>query len=145
MGQASSNSERLANHIIAEIESFEKPLLFPCGNLRKDDLPSLLAAKDRDFRALTCYETSADPKLQSNLQSAFAETGNPSFIVFFSPSGVEYTAPLLEKIGVDVHAVKFIALGPSTNAGLVKANLHVSGVCPSPSPESVVHAIKGCL
>ena len=34
-GQASSNSQSLAQYIIKEIEAFDKPLLFPCGNLRK--------------------------------------------------------------------------------------------------------------
>lgn len=142
MGAHTGNSQQLAAFIIDEIPAFDKPLLFPCGNLKKEDLPLLLAKQDRDFRAITCYETSCDPSLESNLKSVVENFGVANIVVFFSPSGVEYTIPILTDLGLNMSDMKFIALGPSTTAALVAANVPVAGVCASPSPEKLLHVLK---
>lgn len=142
IGSHTGNAQQLAAFIIDEIPAFDKPLLFPCGNLKKENLPMLLAKQDRDFRALTCYETSCDPHLKTNVKSLVEDFGVADVLVFFSPSGVEYTIPILTGLGLNMCDMKFIALGPSTNAALVTANLPVAGVCASPAPDKLLHVLK---
>lgn len=140
VGQESGNAQQLAPIIIRETVAFDKPLLYPCGNLGRDELPKLLVKHDRDFRALTSYETSQHPQLKYTIQKAISEM--PTYMVFFSPSGVNFTLPVLKSLGVDVTGVKIIAIGPTTNTALVDQNIPVSGVCPSPTPEGLLHVLK---
>lgn len=141
-GKESGNAQQLAPIIIRETKAFDKPLLFACGNIKRDELPRLLANADRDFRALTCYETLQHPSLKSKLQDLISKGPRPNYIVFFSPSGVSYVLPILKSSGFDLTGVKIIAIGPSTNSALVQNNIPVSGVCNIPSPEGLLHELK---
>ncbi|KAK7058748.1 hypothetical protein SK128_023752 [Halocaridina rubra] len=143
IGKESGNAQQLAPIIIKETVAFDKPLLYPCGNLGRDELPKLLASQDRDFRALTCYETTEHPNLKSTLQKLKDE--QPAYIVFFSPSGVNITLAIFKALGFSLTNIKVIAIGPTTNTALVKEGVPVFGVCPSPSPEGLLHVCKSPL
>ncbi|CAL4083635.1 unnamed protein product [Meganyctiphanes norvegica] len=145
IGQESGNAQQLAPIIIRETKAFDKPLLFPCGNIKRDELPRLLANADRDFRALTCYETSQHPSLKSKIQDLISKGLRPNCIVFFSPSGVSYVLPILKSAGFDLTGMKIIAIGPATNSALVQSSIPVSGVCNTPSPEGLLHILKSPL
>ncbi|XP_071525943.1 uroporphyrinogen-III synthase-like [Panulirus ornatus] len=141
IGQESGNAQQLAPIIIRETIAFDKPLLYPCGNLGRDELPKLLVKHDRDFRALISYETSQHTELKCTIQKLISER-LPSYMVFFSPSGVNFTLSVLKSLDVSVTGVKIIAIGPTTNTALVEQNIPVSGVCPSPTPEGLLHVLK---
>ncbi|XP_018016663.1 uroporphyrinogen-III synthase-like [Hyalella azteca] len=143
LGSQCGNSKQLAEFIISQVPAFEKPLLFPCSNIKKDDLPKLLASNDRDFRALTCYKTLPHPNLKSLLQSAIKDGRMPDVMVFFSPSGVEFTIPILRNLGVSMTGISLVAIGPSTNVALVTENLPVASVCNAPTVDAVLYSIKG--
>ncbi|KAG7173856.1 uroporphyrinogen-III synthase-like [Homarus americanus] len=144
-GQESGNAQQLAPIIIKETEAFDKPLLYPCGNLGRDELPKLLVKHDRDFRALTVYETSQHPQLKSVIQKLISTGQLPTYMVFFSPSGVNFTLSILKSLSVDITGVKMVAIGPTTNTALVQQNIPVSGICPSPTPEGLLHVLKSPL
>lgn len=145
IGQESGNAQQLAPIIIREIKPFDKPLLYPCGNLGRDELPKLLAKQDRDFRALTSYETKQHPQLRQTIQKLTTKGQLPDAAVFFSPSGVKFAMPVFQNLGVDLTGVKIVAIGPTTNTALVEQKQPVSGVCSSPSPDGLMHVLRGVL
>lgn len=145
IGQESGNAQQLAPIIIREIVAFDKPLLYPCGNLGRDELPKLLANQDRDFRALTVYETKEHPQLKNNIKALYSSGKTPKIMVFFSPSGVKFTLPALKSVGLSLTGIKVVAIGPTTNAALVQENIPVHAVCSSPSPEGLAHVLKSPL
>lgn len=99
-----SSATELANYIIEYFHSSSttstaniKPLLFLCGNRRRDDLPNLLHQHNIPLQEMIVYQTeyyntslgsesSNPPEDLSHLVNPPIE---PSWIVFFSPSGVE--------------------------------------------------------
>lgn len=141
VGWEAGNAKQLAPIIIDKTQPFDKPLLYPCGNLKRDELPTLLAQNDRDFRAINSYETKEHPQLESSLSKLWVSQ-KPSFIVFFSPSGVQFAIPLFNKYNYDLTGIKVIAIGPTTNSALVSKNILVSGICPEPSPEGLIQILK---
>lgn len=145
IGGHTGNAQQLAEFIVQEIPAFNKPLLFPCSNLKKEELPKILAKNDRDFRAMTCYETSADPNLTKTLNDLLDSSGFADIVVFFSPSGVDYCLPALRKLNVPLSGAKFVALGATTNAALVSAGVPVTGVCSSPTPVALLHTVTPLL
>lgn len=63
--------------LAAKIES--SPVLFFCGNQRRDELPDLLAQRSIELKEVVVYETIA---VEATLNTAF------DGVLFFSPSGV---------------------------------------------------------
>ncbi|KAF2350720.1 Tetrapyrrole biosynthesis uroporphyrinogen III synthase [Trinorchestia longiramus] len=143
IGSHCGNAQKLAEFIISEVPPFDKPLLIPCSDISIDDLPRFLIDNDRDYRALTCYKTSVHPDLESVLQQTVDVEGLPDIMVFFSPSGVDYTLPIIKEMGEILDTVKFIALGPSTNAALVGEEMQVAGICSAPTPAALTYCLKG--
>ncbi|MPC66638.1 uroporphyrinogen-III synthase-like [Portunus trituberculatus] len=141
IGQESGNAKQLAPIIIRETKPFDKPLLYPCGNLGRDELPRLLAQQDRDFRALTTYQTSSHPDLRQTVQKLTMAGQMPDVAVFFSPSGVKFALPVFEELKVSTTGVKIVAIGPTTNTALVEHHQSVWGVCPLPSPDGLTRVL----
>ncbi|XP_045600774.1 uroporphyrinogen-III synthase [Procambarus clarkii] len=142
IGHESGNAQQLVPIIIKETVAFDKPLLYPCGSLAKDELPRLLVNNDRDFKALVVYETSQHPQLKYTIQKLISGGQRPTHMVFFSPSGVNFALPVLQSLSVDITGVKMIAIGPTTNIALVQHKIPVLGVCPSPTADSLVHLLN---
>lgn len=109
------------------------PLLFLCGNRRRDDLPEGLRAAGVAFEELVVYETRAREDL------SLPPPAEGRWLVFFSPSGLE--AVRRAKRG-PLSAYRCAAIGPTTAASLKEAGLEPEAVAASPTPEGVLEAIR---
>lgn len=49
-----------------------KPLLFPCGNLRREELPELLNSAGLVLHRITCYNTVAHTQCAKNITELVA-------------------------------------------------------------------------
>lgn len=90
-----------------------KPLLLPCGNIKTDTLENLLTQGGVETEAVEVYETVACSGLQTILSNALSQY-QPSYIVYFSPSGVDATLPLLQKSEIDLAKIKVNSILPSS-------------------------------
>lgn len=70
-----------------------------------DTLEELLKQSGVTTESVEVYETRPHPDLEVTLMSALAEQV-PSHIVYFSPSGVRYTYPILLSSGVNLDKIK---------------------------------------
>lgn len=143
IGANTFTAKNLAPVIISETKEFDIPLLIPCGNQKREELPTLLVKENRDFRSIVCYETLPNPSLQNDMRKLLTEGKIPDFIIFFSPSGVKYSLPIFKNVDIDVNNTNIIAIGPTTNQSLVENEVKVSGISPSPSPSGLLHVIQG--
>jgi uroporphyrinogen-III synthase len=75
---SAENAKELAQYIAREHR--KSPILFICGNQRRDELPGLLKRQNVNLTEVVAYETRLNPVKQP---------GNFNGILFFSPSGVE--------------------------------------------------------
>lgn len=131
MGEESGSADDLADMIAAR--SFERPLLFLCGDRRRDTIPDRLRAAGVAFDELVVYRTTGDAE-------ALAEAVEPppDWIVFFSPSGVE-TADVLA--GPSWNRIFHAAIGPTTAEALRTAGLAPAAVAEAPTPEALAAAL----
>ena len=78
-----------------------KPLLFPCGNLRKETLPQRLHEAGIGLHSLTCYETCPHSQLETNIRAmvsgylsisiiSLSRTGRMEQVLYFSVHLVFY-------------------------------------------------------
>lgn len=78
---------------------YNKPFLFPCGNLKKETLQQRLKEHNIEVEPITIYETKKNEHLAeefSNLTNNF--TNISEFVIFFSPSGVHFTAEIFKPL-----------------------------------------------
>ncbi|XP_006815569.2 uroporphyrinogen-III synthase-like, partial [Saccoglossus kowalevskii] len=97
-GEDCGNAEELANVICTEVKPASKPLLFPCGTLKRETIPVTLESKHINYSTVEVYRTIADPCLENAIQDYKNEHGTPEFVVFFSPSGVRFATAALLKV-----------------------------------------------
>jgi hydroxymethylbilane synthase len=76
--QIENSAENLANFLVENLE--EKEITFFCGNLRREDLPTILEKNNVVVNEIECYKTTLTPKKLERKYDA---------ILFFSPSGIE--------------------------------------------------------
>jgi len=129
-GEETGSATALGRLIVED--SNDEPLLFLCGNRRRDALPNALRDAGRAFEELVVYET--HPRTTLDLP---ASEPRP-WLVFFSPSGLEAVegageAPVNYRLG---------AIGPTTAGALREAGHKVDAVAEVPSPEGLVEAIQ---
>lgn len=141
-GKHSGNANNLADFIFENLEGgqMQKPFLFPCGNLRQDTLQAKLDEFGYTLDPLEVYETVAHSELESSLQQALTNE-NTAYIAFFSPSGVNYTNAILQKLNMNLDNVKLIAIGPSTRRCLTSSGFDVHKTAEKPSVEYLVKAL----
>lgn len=130
-GAETGSAADLAAHI-ADVGP-TAPLLFLCGNRRRDELPDRLRAEEITVDELVVYET--HPRTDLTLPPPGGET----WLAFFSPSGIE-AAQRAEPRG-RLEAYHCAAIGPTTGAALEEAGFTPAAVAASPSPEGLVDAI----
>lgn len=83
------------------------PLLFPCGSLIGDELLHKLSSKGINVVAVTVYQTHVHEQLEQRLHEiVLHNSGFPEIVVYFSPSGMKFTIPILEKMQVPVQQLK---------------------------------------
>ncbi|CAH0589962.1 unnamed protein product [Chrysodeixis includens] len=136
LGQTSGNAENLAKIIIQENSSDAK-FLFPCGNLRSEILPNILKSNNMTIDALTVYETKENEKLKTDLMELNASEV-PCCMVFFSPSGCEYTHRQLQTFSNNLSELPHFAIGNSTAHKIQNLGVEVAGVAAKPQAQSVV-------
>jgi uroporphyrinogen-III synthase len=128
-GEGSGSADMLADHIVAQ--SFVAPLLFLCGDRRRDVLPERLGSADVAFEEICIYRTLLDaPDLTA--ESA------PDWAVFFSPSGVEV---LDSNLMAAWAPTRFAAMGETTAEALRTSGVEVAVVAASPEPAALAAAI----
>ncbi|XP_055101936.2 uroporphyrinogen-III synthase isoform X3 [Symphalangus syndactylus] len=99
-GETCGNAEKLAEYICSR-ESSALPLLFPCGNLKREILPKALKDKGIAMESITVYQTIPHPGIQGNLNSYYSQQGVPASITFFSPSGLTYSLKHIQELSGD--------------------------------------------
>lgn len=115
--------------------------MFPCGNLKTDTLINDLSKEGVAVDTVTVYETVANPNLEKDfIQVTSNYTDIPEYFVYFSPSGVKSTLNFIQKLDL-VDAIKFIAIGPTTEAALRNQFLRVNSVALKPTPHDLLDAI----
>lgn len=143
-GKHTGNANNLADYIFEclEGERLPSPFLFPCGNLKQDTLQLKLLDYGYFLDPIEVYETVAHSELENNLKRALIDN-NAEYIAFFSPSGVNYTKAVLQKMDIDMSKYKLIAIGPSTRKCLESNELPVFKTAEKPSVEYLVKALLG--
>nr|XP_045218198.1 uroporphyrinogen-III synthase isoform X8 [Macaca fascicularis] len=171
-GETCGNAEKLAEYICSR-ESSALPLLFPCGNLKREILPKALKDKGIAMESVTVYQTIPHPGIQGNLNSYYSQQGVPASITFFSPSGLTYSLKHIQELsGDNIDQIKtegprhskqnclqlellrkdctdaatmFAAIGPTTARALATQGLPVSCTAESPTPQALATGIRKAL
>ena len=107
--------------------------LFPCSNIRKNDIPNFLNENEYDFSEAIIYRTVA-----SDL-SDLAEV-NYDVIAFFSPSGIKslfHNFPDFKQ-----NNTRIAAFGPTTAKAVKDAGLILDIQAPHPSAPSMTGALE---
>lgn len=115
------------------IKHKEEKFLFPCSNIRKDDLPSFMRQKGFKFTEAIIYKTVASDL--SDLASV-----NYDIIAFFSPSGVNslfVNFPDFKQKGT-----RIAAFGPTTAKEVRDNGLILDIQAPLPNAPSMTGAIE---
>uniref|UniRef100_A0A8V5G2J7 Tetrapyrrole biosynthesis uroporphyrinogen III synthase domain-containing protein n=1 Tax=Melopsittacus undulatus TaxID=13146 RepID=A0A8V5G2J7_MELUD len=145
-GETSGNAEKLAEYICSREKSSSSALLFPCGALKREVLPTVLREKGIPLESLTVYQTTQHAHLQESLSSYFSQQGIPASIVFFSPSGVKFCLQHIQKLSGDfINHIKFAAIGPTTAEAMEAAGIPVSCTAESPTPQDLATGIQKAL
>ncbi|KAK2167779.1 hypothetical protein LSH36_24g08000 [Paralvinella palmiformis] len=144
-GSDTGNAESLGPLIVKESKFNQSPLLFPCGNLRREAIPQHLEENNIPFHTIITYETIKHPSILKNISETCSDVP-PDYMVFYSPSGVNFTLPVLKEISIDVHKIKCVAIGPTTSQSL-ENSLHgpPAAVARKPTPNEVKSAIMSIL
>lgn len=142
VGSECGNAEKLADFIIQDLQCSEKPILYPCGNLKRDTLSKKL--KDADFRLheVEVYQTVKDVSIEENVKKFVKKEGPPDFVVYFSPSGIKYTEDLVSTGLLPLSKFKIVAIGPTTEKELISRKIPVYGVALSPDPGGLLAALS---
>uniref|UniRef100_A0A6G1RAK6 Uroporphyrinogen-III synthase n=1 Tax=Hypotaenidia okinawae TaxID=2861861 RepID=A0A6G1RAK6_9GRUI len=145
-GEKSGNAEKLAEYICSREKPNSSALLFPCGALKREVLPTALREKGILLESLTVYQTTQHTDLQESLSSYFSQQGVPASIVFFSPSGVRFCLQHIQKLsGEFINDIKFSAIGPATAEAMEAAGVPVSCTAESPTPQDLAAGIQRAL
>ncbi|XP_074015089.1 uroporphyrinogen-III synthase isoform X2 [Numenius arquata] len=144
-GEKSGNAEKLAEYICSKKPN-SSALLFPCGALKREVLPTALREKGIPLESLTVYQTTQHTDLQESLSSYFSQQGIPASVVFFSPSGVKFCLQHIQKLSGDfLNHIKFAAIGPATAEALEAAGIPVPCTAESPTPQDLAAGLQKVL
>lgn len=139
-GHDTGSADALVPIILQSIKPSSSPLLFPCGNLRRETIPSEMAKAEIALDGIQVYSTCADSKIKQSLEDFVREKGLPSFAVFFSPSGVNFTQEILSSIPEWCN-VKLVAIGKTTAEAMKTKGWNVTAVSEQPNAQALVQCI----
>jgi len=143
-GGHTGTGKALGKHILESNRQRDRPFLIPCGNLGTHDIMNTLEEGGCQSKEIIVYETVPHPDLEKMVLEALL-TMELKYILYFSPSGVSSTIPLLKTNGVDLSNVKLLAIGPTTKTALLKDGLNVAAVADKPTPEGFVAALSSVM
>ncbi|KAK6174345.1 hypothetical protein SNE40_017642 [Patella caerulea] len=142
-GEETGNAVELSKLIISDhSKSSDLPILYPCANIRRDTLCDLMKQNDIIYKEVIAYETCKNERLEEAVQTSIDNRGIPEYCVFFSPSGVQYTHPLVVKGLLPLHRTKVAAIGPTTESELLQHGITIYGVAEKPDPESLLKILN---
>ena len=137
VGEESGNADNLAQVITTRLNNNES-LLFPRGNLARETITKKLTSHGLTVDDHICYETQPN----SNLDHLCQNLDTPSHIVVFSPSGAAASLHILEKTFRNhFQNIVIIAIGPTTEAEIVKLGFKVTVTLSKPTPEALVETL----
>ena len=129
-----SGAERLARAMLAA--DARGPVLFPCGNRHRDELPSILREKSIDVEEVLCYRA-----VLAGREEARAAAAVSTMLVVASPSVVE----LLAESCPPASRPLLVAIGPTTAASARAAGWLPAAVASTPSTRALATAITDLL
>lgn len=127
-------AETLARAMIAA--GVRTPILFPCGDARRDDLPRLLAKAHLAVHEVCCYRSRlAEPAAARNAMraAAVAVVGSPRVVALLVGAIPANARPSL------------IAVGPTTAAAAAAVGWPPAGTAERPTADAVAAAVRGLL
>ena len=112
------------------------PVLFPCGDRRRDELPDGLTAAGRRVDAVICYRT-----VLAELAAALAAARGADLLVVTSPSVVERLAAAV----LPAERPRVVAIGPTTAAASRAAGWVPAAIADELTPAGVVDAVRRAI
>jgi uroporphyrinogen-III synthase len=112
------------------------PVLFPCGDRRRDELPMILRGSALSVDEVVCYRT-----ILATPEQARAAVSDGTMVVVASPSVLQ----LLVDSCPPTRRPTLIAIGPTTAAAARVAGWPPAAVATTPSTQSLAAAITGQL
>ncbi len=126
--------EKTATDLFEVIKKHKnEKFLYPCSNIRKDDIPEFMRANNFNFTEAVIYKTVA-----ADL-SDLAEV-KYDCIAFFSPSGIN--SLFVNFPDFKQNNTRIAAFGPTTAQAVLDANLELDIVAPMPNAPSMTGAIE---
>jgi uroporphyrinogen-III synthase len=107
--------------------------LFPCSNIRRNDIPEFMDTSGLHFTEAVIYETVATDLSDIDVHQF-------DIIAFFSPSGI---SSLLSNFpNFEQNGTRLAAFGPTTAKAIVDAGLHLDIEAPLPNAPSMTGALE---
>jgi uroporphyrinogen-III synthase len=112
------------------------PVLFPCGDRRRDELPELLQSHGIQVDEVVCYRT-----VLASRDQARAAAANSTVLIVASPS----VAALLAEACPGPYRPRLVAIGAATARASSAAGWPPSAVAAEPSTAALATTISGLL
>jgi uroporphyrinogen-III synthase len=126
--------ERTASDLIKVLKKHKgEKFLFPCSNIRKDDIPSFLQENGYDYSEAIIYRTVASDL--SDLSDV-----NYDVIAFYSPSGIESLFTNFPNF--EQNNTRIAVFGPTTAKAAKDAGLITDIMAPLPNAPSMTGALE---
>ena len=126
--------QRTATDLIEVLKKHKnEKYLFPCSNIRKDDIPEFLRVNDYAFTEAVLYNTVASDL--SDLADIKYDV-----IAFFSPSGIN--SLMVNFPNFEQNSTRIAAFGPTTAKAVTDAGLMLDIEAPMPNAPSMTGAIE---
>ena len=139
LGSEAGNASNLAE-IIAKCEKPGSKLLFPCGNLKRNELENGLRQASIGLHSVISYETQPREDLSSIIENMNCQV---DYVAFFSPSGVKAALPLLRKKWPQFDSkATVVAMGPTTAQCLREQGCQQPLVAAKPNAQCLTTLIK---
>ncbi|KAG6574690.1 Uroporphyrinogen-III synthase [Phytophthora cinnamomi] len=138
-GSAEVLSEYLHQDGVLPADCKDKPMMFLCGDKRRDTLPDSFRSRGLPLEELVVYQTCAVQSVEFP-----AECTVPDWIVFFSPSGLK----VVKDLPLPWQSIRKAAIGKTTAAALhehavatEQSYWEADVIAPKPKPDSLAGAI----
>ncbi|HEY3011310.1 MAG TPA: uroporphyrinogen-III synthase [Gemmatimonadales bacterium] len=112
------------------------PVLFPCGERRRTELPAMLRERGIQVDEVVCYRAMLADESQAR---AAVESG--TLLVVASPT----VADLLARVCPPLNRPDLLAVGPTTAAAAEEAGWAPAAIAGEPSAQALALAITGLL
>ncbi|GIY86495.1 hydroxymethylbilane hydrolyase [Caerostris extrusa] len=143
LGKETGNAKQLCRLIVSSgVDNFPKPLLLPCSQKNRGAITTFLTENDFQVTSVMCYRTECNPKMKECFENLIISQGIPNIIVFFSPSGVEFSCEIIKAFS---ETPQCIAVGPTTEQAILEANLNLCKVSREPNPDCILEAVKSLM